>query len=136
MPISGMTPHMGWMGGNINNPARQAAYRAATERVLRRHRNHPSIIMWGTSGNMFGAYRDPAYVGTIEASRKVEAAKGTPTSNAIPFGELGVSIIKSLTRHVLCSFTTADRPATSIRSTTISTSFLCKSAKNGFPIMS
>jgi hypothetical protein len=43
MPISGMTPHMGWMGGNINNPARQAAYRAATERVLRRHRNHPSI---------------------------------------------------------------------------------------------
>jgi beta-galactosidase len=59
MPISGMTPHMGWMGGNINNPARQAAYRAATERVLRRHRNHPSIIMWGTSGNMFGAYRDP-----------------------------------------------------------------------------
>jgi hypothetical protein len=31
---------MGWMGGNINNPARQAAYRAATERLLRRHRNH------------------------------------------------------------------------------------------------
>jgi beta-galactosidase len=95
-PISGMTPHMGWMGGNINSPAKQAAYRAATERVLRRYRNHPSIIMWGTSGNMFGSLKDPKYVGTIEASRAVEAAKGTPTSAAIPWGELGVSIIKSI----------------------------------------
>jgi len=96
MPISGMTPHMGWMGGNINNPARQAAYRAATERVLRRHRNHPSIIMWGTSGNMIGAQKDPKYIGTIEASRAVESAKGTPSSAAVPLGELGVSIIKSI----------------------------------------
>ncbi len=95
MPISGIMPHMGWMGNNINSPAKVAAYRAATERIMRRYRNHPSIIMWGTSGNMMGAYRDPAYIGTIEASRKVEAAKGTPTSGAIPFGELGVSIIKS-----------------------------------------
>jgi beta-galactosidase len=96
MPISGMTPHMGWMGGNFNNPTRQAAYRAATERVLRRHRNHPSIIMWGTSGNMIGSLKDPAYIGTIEASRKVEAFKDTPSSRAIPLADLGVSMIKSI----------------------------------------
>lgn len=96
MPISGIMPHMGWMGNAINSPAKVAAYRAATERVARRYRNHPSVIMWGTSGNMMGAYRDPAYVGTIEASRRVEAAKGTPTSTAIPLGDLGVSIIKSI----------------------------------------
>jgi beta-galactosidase len=95
MPISGIMPHAGWMGNNINNAARQAAYRAATERNMRRYRNHPSIIMWGTSGNMMGAYRDPGYVGTIEKSRKAEALKGTPTSSAIPLGELAVSIIKS-----------------------------------------
>ncbi|HEX8833143.1 MAG TPA: glycoside hydrolase family 2 TIM barrel-domain containing protein, partial [Abditibacteriaceae bacterium] len=95
-PISGMTPHMGWMGNAINSPAKEAAYRAATQRVLRRYRNHPSIIMWGTSGNMMGAYRDPAYVGTIEKSRSAEALKGTPTSTAIPLGDLGVSIIKSV----------------------------------------
>ncbi|HEX8834912.1 MAG TPA: glycoside hydrolase family 2 TIM barrel-domain containing protein, partial [Abditibacteriaceae bacterium] len=95
-PISGMTPHMGWMGGGINSPAKQAAYRAATERVLRRYRNHPSIIMWGTSGNMFGSLKDPKYVGIIEASRAVEALKGTPTSAGIPFGDIGVRIIKSV----------------------------------------
>jgi beta-galactosidase len=95
-PISGMTPHMGWMGGNMNSPAKQAAYRVAAERVLRRHRNHPSIIMWGTSGNMFGAWRDPKYVGTIGASRAVEIARGTPTSTAMPLGEIGVKMIKSI----------------------------------------
>jgi beta-galactosidase len=102
-PISGIMPHMGWMGGNINSPAKVAAYRAATERLMRRYRNHPSIIIWGTSGNMFGAWRDPKYVGTREASRAVEIAKGTPTSQAFPFAEVGVGIIKSLdpTRPVL-----------------------------------
>jgi beta-galactosidase len=135
-PISGMMPHMGWMGNNINNLAKQTAYRAAAERVLRRYRNHPSIIMWGSSGNMFGAWRDPKYVGTIAASRAVEIARGTPTSTAMPLGDLGVSIIKSIdpTRPVFIH--NGGSAATSIRSTTISTSFLCKSAKNGFPIMS
>ncbi len=96
MPISGIMPHMGWMGSNINSPKKEAAYRVAAERIMRRYRNHPSIIMWGTSGNMMGSFRDPAYIGTIEASRRVEAAKGSPTSKAIPLGDLGVKIIKSL----------------------------------------
>jgi beta-galactosidase len=136
MPISGMTPHMGWMGGNMNNPAKQAAYRAAAERVLRRHRNHPSIIMWGTSGNMFGACVIPSMSGPSQRRGLSKSPRGTPTSAAMPLGEIGVSIIKSIDPTRLYSFTTAARWATSIRSTTISTSFLCKSAKNGFPIMS
>ncbi|HEX8835189.1 MAG TPA: hypothetical protein VF719_13355, partial [Abditibacteriaceae bacterium] len=45
---------------------------------------------------MIGSLKDPAYIGTIEASRRVEAAKGTPSSAAIPLADLGVSMIKSI----------------------------------------
>jgi beta-galactosidase len=87
-------PHMGWMGGKSTRPRKSRPTRD-TERLMRRYRNHPSIIIWGTSGNMFGAWRDPKYVGTREASRAVEIAKGTPTSQAFPLAEIGIGIIKS-----------------------------------------
>jgi beta-galactosidase len=95
MPISAGMPHAGWMGNGINNPEKEALFPKATQRVLRRFQNNPSIIIWGTSGNMMGAYRDPAYVGMIEKSRKAEAKKGTPTSSGIPYGDLAVKNIKS-----------------------------------------
>jgi beta-galactosidase len=103
MPISGIMPHAGWMGNAINSAKKEATYREGTERLMRRYRNHPSVIIWGTSGNMMGAYRDPAYVGTIEKSRAAEKQKGTPTSGALPLGDLVAKIIKSYdpTRPVL-----------------------------------
>jgi beta-galactosidase len=102
-PLSGIMPHMGWMGGSINSPAKVAAYRANTERLMRRYRNHPSIIIWGTSGNMMGGSRDPRYVGLREASIASETQRNSQSVRVIPMAEQGVAIIKSLdpTRPVL-----------------------------------
>jgi beta-galactosidase len=94
-PISGMMPHMGWMGGNMNSPERVAAFAAGAQRIARRYRNHPSVVFWGTSGNMIGGSLDPAHAGIREAARNWEFQKETMTSRAIPFGEKGVALIKA-----------------------------------------
>ncbi len=102
-PISGVMPHMGWMGSQINSPDKMATYRAKTERLMRRYRNHPSVIIWGTSGNMMGGSRDPRYVGLREESIASETVRGSQSARTIPLAEKGVNIIKSVdpTRPVL-----------------------------------
>ena len=94
-PISGIMPHMGWMGGNINSPEKMATYRANTERLMRRYRNHPSIIIWGTSGNMFGASKDPRYVGVKEEATRSILLRGHEGARVVPLAERGVNVIKS-----------------------------------------
>jgi beta-galactosidase/beta-glucuronidase len=47
-PISGIMPHMGWMGSEFNLPAKVAAYAVGVQRIARRYRNHPSVIFWGS----------------------------------------------------------------------------------------
>lgn len=69
LPINGVTPHMGWHGTNILNGQKLEAYRAACVRIMQRARNHPSIVMWGTSGNMTGGSLNPASVGQREVAR-------------------------------------------------------------------
>lgn len=96
LPLSGIMPHMGWMGGNVNSPSKLASYRATAERLMRRYRNHPSIILWGTSGNMMGGSRDPRYVGRREAATASELLRGSQSARVIPAAEQGVSVIKAL----------------------------------------
>jgi len=49
----------------IWNAERRETYRRRMEADLRRYRNHPSIVMWGTTGNFFNqsADQDPRYLG-------------------------------------------------------------------------
>ncbi len=94
-PISGMMPHMGWMGNNIDTPGETAAYAAAAQRIARRYRNHPSVILWGTSGNMFGGSLDPAHVGNRAVARQVEIIKKTETGRVTPRAEAGLALIKA-----------------------------------------
>jgi beta-galactosidase len=83
-PISGMMPHMGWMGGNMNSPEKVAAFAAGSQRIARRYRNHPSVILWGTSGNMIGGSLDPTHIGNREVARNWEITKQTMSGRAIP----------------------------------------------------
>jgi beta-galactosidase len=130
-PISGIMPHMDWMGNALNTPEEVAAYTATARRVARRYRNHPSIVVWGTSGNMFGGSLDPAHVGNRAAARQAEFIKQTETGRVIPLAEKGWRSSKPPTRRAPFSSTTAARWATSTPSTTTSTSSRCRSAKSG-----
>ena len=94
-PISGIMPHMDWMGNALDTPDEVVAYQAMVERIARRYRNHPSIVLWGTSGNMFGGSLDPSHVGIREVARQVELQKKTDTGRAFPRAEKGVALIKA-----------------------------------------
>ncbi|HEX8832803.1 MAG TPA: glycoside hydrolase family 2 TIM barrel-domain containing protein [Abditibacteriaceae bacterium] len=94
-PVSGIMPHMDWMANALDTPDEVVAYRAATERIARRYRNHPSIIIWGTSGNMFGGSLDPAHVGNKAAARLDESVRKTETGRVTPRAEMGIGIIKA-----------------------------------------
>ena len=55
MPISGNTIFMAdFLGKGWETPGVQADYRRQMEMLVRRWRNKPSILMWGTSGNALG----------------------------------------------------------------------------------
>jgi beta-galactosidase len=105
-PVSGIMPHMGWLGGELETPERTANYRAQTERVMRRYRNHPSIIFWGTSGNMMGGSLDPNNVGVREEAKRADIADSSNLAKAIPLAEKGIALIKSFdkTRPVFIHF--------------------------------
>lgn len=77
-PLTGIMPHMGWMGNNINTPEKLAAYARLCDSYRRKFGNHPSIVMWGTSGNMKGGALDPRYVGRRAAAQQLEL-KGDPS---------------------------------------------------------
>jgi len=94
-PISGIMPHMDWMGNALSSPEKVVAYDAQVKRLARRYRNHPSIVLWGTSGNMFGGSLDPSHVGNRAAARQAEFQKQSDTSRAIPRAEKGLSLIKA-----------------------------------------
>lgn len=55
------------------DPKARQAFLEAMNRELRRFRNYPSIMMWGTSGNInnHAADQDPAYLGQKEKLAKV-----------------------------------------------------------------
>jgi beta-galactosidase len=51
--------------GNTSWASRRSEYTALSEAVIRRVRNEPSILLWGTTGNYFnhGGDQDPANIG-------------------------------------------------------------------------
>lgn len=64
-PISGIAMPIQRLAATWSDPAVQEKFLIRMRRDLRRLRNHPSIIMWGSSGNFFGHEQDqnPRYLG-------------------------------------------------------------------------
>jgi beta-galactosidase len=50
--------YIGWGRGEWNSPEAKAEWQALTREEMRRHRNHPSIVLWASSGNSFGHGHD------------------------------------------------------------------------------
>ncbi len=97
LPINGVTPHMGWHGNNMLGPDKVAAFSAACARLMRRARNHPSIVLWGTSGNMTGGSLNPASVGQREVSGAEEAKRvSNDYHNTTARAKAGVDVIQRL----------------------------------------
>lgn len=96
IPASGILPHMGWMGGNINTPERQAAYLTVMQAAWRKQRNHPSAVLWGTSGNMMGGPLDPALIGRRAASIAHESRMGSDSGAAYARTQTVLDRIKAL----------------------------------------
>jgi beta-galactosidase len=106
IPITGILPHMDWMGNSYSTPERAAAFEAQVRRDLRRYRNHPSVVMWGTSGNMMGATGNPKFAGLRDASRTYDMARSENLRGAFPLAQRGVDYMKSQdpTRPVFIHF--------------------------------
>jgi beta-galactosidase len=49
---------IGWGQGDWKSPQARAEWERLTRRELRLHRNHPSVLLWSTSGNSFGHAHD------------------------------------------------------------------------------
>ena len=94
--ITGMMPHMGWMGGEVQSPERLARFTVAVANELRRNQNHPSVLMWGTSGNMFGGVQDPLLIGTRDASEAARLRRSPHMVEPVKRAELGINAIKKL----------------------------------------
>jgi beta-galactosidase len=95
-PITGILPHMGWMANNVDTPGEEASFLAASARVIRRYRNHPSLVMWGTSGNMYGGPLDPAYVGVRAKAAELEVKRGTESAKKYPIANRMVARLKEI----------------------------------------
>jgi beta-galactosidase len=96
LPISGLTPHMGWMAMNVDSPAKLAEFQRLSGREMRRHRNHPSILMWGTSGNMFGPIMDPSVIGQREASEPGRLQRSPHMIEPVKLAQQGVDVLKAI----------------------------------------
>jgi beta-galactosidase len=98
MPISGIMPHMGWMGSQFDSPQKVAAFEASVQRDWREGRNHPAIIMWGSSGNMTGGDINPLVIGQREkaAAQMTTAndARNADFAKSIRLGPQGIALIK------------------------------------------
>lgn len=58
LPITGIVNNMGEALGNNWNPTSRARYVERMSADVKRFRNHPSIVMWGTTANYFGSVGD------------------------------------------------------------------------------
>jgi beta-galactosidase len=103
MLLTGIMPHMGWMGGNVENDAEKAAFTARIPYYLRTQRNHPSVVMWGTSGNSLGTPLEPRIIGQREASREYRQWQRPDFAPNTVRGDWAVGAIKAAdpTRPVL-----------------------------------
>lgn len=65
MLISARAGYMNHVAERLDDPAVMAEFRQRAERDMRRYRNDPAVVMWGSSGNYFGHEddQDPRKVG-------------------------------------------------------------------------
>ncbi|MDQ3813958.1 MAG: beta-galactosidase [Armatimonadota bacterium] len=94
LPISGIMPHMGWMGSQFDTPQKQAAFEANAQRDWREGRNHPAILMWGSSGNMTGGALDPAIFGQRAVAAPFMTSRSADYAKSMRLGAQGIGIIK------------------------------------------
>lgn len=94
--LSGVAPDMGWMGTKVERPAQLEEYRKAAERIIRRDRNHPSIIMWGTSGNMLGTDYDPQVLGQRTKHKEQVIAHNNTMRTHYERADKGLTILRAL----------------------------------------
>jgi beta-galactosidase len=101
--VTGIMPHMGWMGGNVESDQKKAAFVARIPGHLRTQRNHPSVVMWGTSGNSLGTPLEPRIIGQREASREFRQWQRPDFAPNTARGDWAVGAIKAAdpTRPVL-----------------------------------
>lgn len=97
MPISGIAPAMhsfiGVLGENWNKPGTPEKYEQLVRREIRKLRNHPSIVMWGTTANFFGHPDDqnPKHIGQ---ENWVDATADPFWAARAKAGEEGIALIK------------------------------------------
>ncbi|HEY0008294.1 MAG TPA: hypothetical protein VGB55_06200, partial [Tepidisphaeraceae bacterium] len=94
--LTGLTPHMDWMGNRVNTPEKLARFANNATRVMRRIRNHPSIVMWGTSGNMFGGVLDPKYVGQKVGAAPVRLRVSPHMKDPIRLADGGLAALRKI----------------------------------------
>ena len=94
--LSGVAPDMGWMGSKVEFPKQLEQYKKAAERIIRRDRNHPSIIMWGTSGNMLGTDYDPRVFGQREEHKKQLFARNDKMLIPYERADKGLPVLRAL----------------------------------------
>lgn len=93
---NGVAPDMGWMGVQVERPNQLKKYREVAERIIRRDRNHPSIIMWGTSGNMLGSIYDPRIFGQREAHREETFKRNSDMRTHYDRADKGLAAIRAV----------------------------------------
>lgn len=94
--VNGVLPDMGWMGTGVEHDDGKVAWQKAAKRIIRRYRNHPSIVMWGTSGNMLGTEIAPTCVGQRQASRDLLFAREPQMKVHYQRAEWGIAQAKAL----------------------------------------
>lgn len=71
-----------------DQPGVKERYRRTMEAELRRFRNYPSILIWGTTGNFFNQHAD-------QDPRMIGQRTGFPRKNIHPPGEEGLAMIRA-----------------------------------------
>ncbi len=68
--ITGIMPHPGWKGSDIRSPEAFRQMQVWAEDHRRHFGNHPSILMWGSSGNATGSELHPSNIGHSERAEQ------------------------------------------------------------------
>ena len=99
-PITGLLEHISPYAETWNDYQTRERFRAAAKIQVKRYRNHPSIIMWNTSGNYGGGDQGPRVVGN---RAKAWNTLGDWSADRFPKLQEAIEILRSLdgTRPVL-----------------------------------
>jgi beta-galactosidase len=99
-PLTGLLEDFHPYAGNWREPEARERFRAAAAAEVKRYRDHPSILMWNTSGNYGGGDQGPRVVGN---RAKAWNTLGTWSADRFPKLQEAIEILRSLdgTRPVI-----------------------------------